>query len=105
MGLLVTVPLPPEPVKVLAVIPMRDAIDLKQRGPQDRPGPRPDPARDQLKKLRYSPLREPFYDGPAPFRLGLRCHRRAARSRLTCYESSMYDPFLGNAGTDVHELA
>jgi superfamily II DNA or RNA helicase len=86
IGSIVSGPLLPEPVEVLAIIPLGDSVKLIGRG--RRTGLIRDPilTRDQLAQLQASPLR-PTFDGDASlFRLGIEAQRLGL-----AYE---YDPYF-----------
>lgn len=86
VGSVVSGPLLPEPVEVLALVPMGDAVKLIGRG--RRTGLVRDPVLTpaQLAQLKCSPRRESFDGDPALFRLGIEAQRLGL-----AYE---YDPYF-----------
>src|SRR4029077_7767283 len=86
VGSVVTGPLLPEPLEVLAIVPRGESIKLIGKG--CRTGLVRDPVLTpaQLAQLRGSPLRESFDGNPALFRLGIAAHRLGL-----AYE---YDPYF-----------
>src|SRR3954464_5959273 len=75
VGSVVTGPLLPEPVEVLAIVPLGDSIKLIGKGRKTGLVRDPVLTRDQLAQLRITPLREPFDGDPALFRLGIEAQR------------------------------
>jgi len=86
VGSIITGPLLPESVEVLAIVPLGDCIKLIGKGCKTGLVRDPVPTAGQLAQLRCSPLREPFDGKPALFRLGIEAHRLGL-----AYE---YDPFF-----------
>jgi superfamily II DNA or RNA helicase/tetrahydromethanopterin S-methyltransferase subunit G len=86
VGTVVTGPLLPEPIEIVAVIPLGDAVKIVGKGLKS--GLLHDPVlnRDQLARLSASPEKEPFDGDPHTFRLGI----EALRLGLA-YE---YDPYF-----------
>ena len=86
VGSVVTGPLLPEPVEVLAVVPLGDSIKLIGKGCKTGLVRDPVLTPAQLAQLRCSPVHESFDGDPALFRLGIEAHRLGL-----AYE---YDPFF-----------
>ncbi len=86
VGSVISGPLLPEPVEVLAVVTLGDSIKLIGKG--CKTGLVRDPVLTpvQLSQLRCSPVHESFDGDPALFRLGIEAHRLGL-----AYE---YDPFF-----------
>src|SRR5262249_16161464 len=85
-GAIVSGPLFPEPVEIVAVVEMGDSAKLIGKG--TRTGLFHDPVLTsaQLAQLQVSPIREPFDGDPALFRLGIEAQRLALAHE--------YDPFF-----------
>ena len=79
-------PLLPEPVEVLAVLPLGESIKLIGKGLKSGMVRDPILTRAQLAQLRCMPLRETFDGDPASFRLGIEAQRLGL-----AYE---YDPYF-----------
>ncbi|HZW29530.1 MAG TPA: helicase-related protein, partial [Isosphaeraceae bacterium] len=86
VGSIVTGPLLPEPVEVLAIVPLGDSIKLIGKGRKTGLVRDPVLTPAQIAQLRGSPLRESFDGDPALFRLGIEAHRLGL-----AYE---YDPYF-----------
>src|SRR3954464_15886796 len=86
VGSVVTGPLLPEPVEVLAIVPLGDSIKLIGKGRKTGLVRDPVLTRDQLAQLRCSPSRESFDGDPMLFRLGVEAQRLGL-----AYE---YDPYF-----------
>src|SRR3954469_503550 len=86
VGSIVTGPLLPEPVEVLAIVPMGDAVKLIGKGRKTGLVRDPVLTRDQLARLRITPLKESFDGDPNLFRLGIEAQRLGL-----AYE---YDPYF-----------
>src|SRR3954469_15067246 len=86
VGSIVPGPLLPEPVEVLAIVPMGDAIKLIGKGCKTGLVRDPILTRDQLGQLRCSPLHSAFDGDPTLFRLGIEAQRLGL-----AYE---YDPYF-----------
>ncbi len=86
VGAIVTGPLLPEPVEVLAVVPMGDAIKLIGKGCKTGLVRDPVLTPAQVAQLRCLPLAESFDGDPALFRLGIEAQRLGL-----AYE---YDPYF-----------
>src|SRR6266852_6036901 len=85
-GIIVRGPVVPEPIEVLVVTPLGDAIKIVGAGQKTGQVHQRVLHRDQLQFLEATPEREPFDGDPARFRLGI----EAARLALA-YE---YDPYF-----------
>ena len=86
VGSVVTGPLLPEPVEVLAIVPLGDSVKLIGKGCKTGLVRDPVLTPAQLAQLRCSPLRESFDGDPALFRLGIEAQRLGL-----AYE---YDPYF-----------
>ncbi|MGO9468803.1 MAG: protein NO VEIN domain-containing protein [Isosphaeraceae bacterium] len=86
VGSIVTGPLLPEPVEVLAIVQLGGSIKLVGKGCKSGLVRDPILTAAQLAQLRCSPQRESFDADPALFRLGIEAHRL-----WLAYE---YDPFF-----------
>ena len=86
VGSVISGPLLPEPVEVLAVVPLGDSIKLIGKGCKTGLVRDPVLTPAQLSQLRCSPVHESFDGNPALFRLGIEAHRLGL-----AYE---YDPFF-----------
>ncbi|MDE2100037.1 MAG: DUF3883 domain-containing protein [Patescibacteria group bacterium] len=86
VGSIVTGPLLPEPVEVIAVVPLGESIKLIGKGCRTGLVREPVLTAGQLAQLSCSPLRESFDGNPALFRLGIEAHRLGL-----AYE---YDPYF-----------
>jgi hypothetical protein len=86
VGSVISGPLLPEPVEVLAVITLGDSIKLIGKGCKTGLVRDPVLTPAQLSQLRCSPVHESFDGDPALFRLGIEAHRLGL-----AYE---YDPFF-----------
>src|SRR5689334_9357616 len=86
VGSVVTGPLLPEPVEVLAVVPLGDSVKLIGKGCKTGLVRDPVLSAGQLGQLRCSPLHESFDGDPAMFRLGIEAQRLGL-----AYE---YDPYF-----------
>ena len=86
VGSIVTGPLLPEPVEVLAIIPMGDSVKLVGKGLKTGLVRDLVLSQAQLTQLRCSPLRESFDGDPTLFRLGIEAQRLGL-----AYE---YDPYF-----------
>ena len=75
VGSVVSGPLLPEPVEVLAVVPMGDAIKLIGKGCKTGLVRDPVLTQTQLAQLKCLPLEESFDGDPALFRLGIEAQR------------------------------
>ncbi len=82
----VTGPLLPEPVKIIALVPMGDSVKLIGEGMHSGKVHQPVLTVSQIKELQISPEKAPFDGDPARFRLGV----EAIRLGLA-YE---YDPYF-----------
>jgi hypothetical protein len=71
----VTGPLLPEPVEVLAIVPLGESLKLIGKGRKTGLVRDPVLTPAQIAQLRCSPLRESFDGDPALFRLGIEAHR------------------------------
>src|SRR5438067_7278895 len=74
-GSIVRGPTLPEPVQVLALVPLGDSIKLIGRGCKSGLVRDPVLTPAQIAQLRCSPLRESFDGDPSLFRLGIEAHR------------------------------
>jgi len=79
-------PLFPEPIEVLAVIPMGTSIKLIAKGLRTKTVHEPVLDAGQIAQLAITPKEEPFDGDPAKFRLGVEAHRLGL-----AYE---YDPYF-----------
>ncbi len=79
-------PLFPEPVQIITIIPMGDAVKLIGKGVTSKQVYEPVLNAEQLSRLEYTPEIEPFDGDPHRFRLGVEAMRLAL-----AYE---YDPFF-----------
>jgi SNF2 family DNA or RNA helicase len=70
-------PLFPEPVQVIAIVPMGSAVKLYAKGLKSGQVHEPILNSDQLAKLQASPEKEPFDGDPLKFRLGIEALRLA----------------------------
>jgi len=86
VGSVISGPLLPEPVEVLAVVALGDSIKLIGKGCKTGLVRDPVLTPAQLSQLRCSPVHESFDGNPALFRLGIEAHRLGL-----AYE---YDPFF-----------
>ncbi|MGZ3396521.1 MAG: DEAD/DEAH box helicase, partial [Isosphaeraceae bacterium] len=86
VGSVISGPLLPEPVEVLAVVALGDSIKLIGKGCKTGLVRDPVLTPTQLSQLRCSPVHESFDGNPALFRLGIEAHRLGL-----AYE---YDPFF-----------
>ena len=86
VGSVISGPLLPEPVEVLAVVTLGDSIKLIGKGCKTGLVRDPVLTPAQLSQLRCSPVHESFDGDPALFRLGIEAHRLGL-----AYE---YDPFF-----------
>ena len=86
VGTVITGPLLPEPIEVLAVVPLGDSVKLVGRGLKTGLVRDPVLSHAQLAQLKCSPLRESFDGDPTLFRLGIEAQRLGL-----AYE---YDPFF-----------
>jgi superfamily II DNA or RNA helicase len=86
VGSVVSGPLLPEPVEVLAIVPMGDSIKLIGKGCKTGLVRDPVLTQAQLAQLRCLPLAESFDGNPAMFRLGIEAQRLGL-----AYE---YDPYF-----------
>src|SRR3982750_2733629 len=86
VGSVVSGPLLPEPVEVLAIVPLGDAIKLVGKGRKTGLVRDPILTRDQLAQLCCSPQHAAFDGDPTLFRLGIEAQRLGL-----AYE---YDPFF-----------
>ena len=86
VGSVITGPLLPEPVEVLAVVPLGESVKLIGKGCKTGLVHEPVLTRAQLAQLAFTPLREPFDGDPALFRLGIEAQRLGL-----AYE---YDPYF-----------
>src|SRR4051794_40139819 len=86
VGSVVSGPLLPEPVEVLAIVPLGDAIKLVGKGCKTGLVRDPILTRDQLAQLGCSPLHTAFDGDPTLFRLGIEAQRLGL-----AYE---YDPYF-----------
>src|SRR3954464_2189473 len=96
VGSVVTGPLLPEPVEVLAIVPLGDSIKLIGKGRKTGLVRDPVLTRDQLAQLRCSPSRESFDGDPMLFRLGVEAQRLGL-----AYE---YDPYFSLSVARVDPL-
>ena len=71
VGSIITGPLLPEPVEVLAVIPLGDSVKLIGKGCKTGLVRDPVLTRSQLAQLRHIPLLGTFDGDPTLFRLGI----------------------------------
>src|SRR3954454_21012720 len=97
VGSIITGPRMPEPVEVLAIVPMGDAVKLIGKGRKTGLVRDPILTRDPLAQLRIPPLREPFDGDPALFRLGIEAQRLGL-----AYE---YDPYFSLSIARVEPLS
>src|SRR3954447_321086 len=86
VGTVITGPLLPEPIELLAVVPLGDSVKLIGKGLKTGLVRDPVLSRSQLAQLRCSPLHESFDGDPAMFRLGIEAQRLGL-----AYE---YDPYF-----------
>jgi len=86
VGSVISGPLLPEPVEVLAVVALGDSVKLIGKGCKTGLVRDPVLTPAQLSQLRCSPVHESFDGNPALFRLGIEAHRLGL-----AYE---YDPFF-----------
>ena len=86
VGSVVTGPLLPEPVEVLAIVPLGDAIKLVGKGCKTGLVRDPVLTTAQLAQLSGSPKRKSFDGDATSFRLGIEAHRLGL-----AYE---YDPYF-----------
>ncbi len=87
VGSVITGPLLPEPVEVLAITPLGDSIKLVGKGCKTGLVREPILTPAQLSQLRCSPLRESFDGDPAMFRLGIEGSRSHPESKRSVYNS------------------
>src|SRR5262245_40300665 len=95
-GAVVTGPLLPEPVEVIAVVPLGNSVKLVGKGL--RTGLVRDPVlgADQLAQLVFSPPEAPFDGDAALFRLGVEAHRLGLAHE--------YDPFFSLSIARINPL-
>ena len=86
VGSVVSGPMLPEPVEVLAIVPMGDSVKLIGKGCKTGLVRDPVLSQPQLSQLRCLPLAESFDGDPAYFRLGIEAQRLGL-----AYE---YDPYF-----------
>ena len=82
VGSVITGPLLPEPVEVLAVIPLGDSVKLIGKGCKTGLVRDPVLTQAQLAQLRHTPLLGTFDGDPTLFRLGIEAQRLGARLRV-----------------------
>ncbi|MBI3967025.1 MAG: DEAD/DEAH box helicase, partial [Chloroflexi bacterium] len=85
-GAVVTGPLLPEPVEIIAVIPFGNSVKLIGKGLATKQVREPILSQVQLAQLTISPALQPFDGDPARFRLGIEAQRLGL-----AYE---YDPYF-----------
>src|SRR3954451_12075987 len=74
-GAIITGPLLPEPVEVLALVPLGDSTKIIGKGLKTGLVRDPVLTREQLAQLAFAPASEPFDGDAALFRLGIEAHR------------------------------
>src|SRR5262249_44955010 len=74
VGSVITGPLLPEPVEVLAVVSLGDSVKLIGKGCKTGLVREPILNQAQLAQLRFTPLHESFDGDPSLFRLGIEAH-------------------------------
>ena len=112
---IVTGPLLPEPVKIIALVPMGDSVKLIGEGMHSGKVHQPVLTVDQIADLEVSPEKEPFDGDAAKFRLGIEAIRLGLAYEYDPYFSlsiarvdplphqleAVYDYFLNNNVTTI----